>query len=145
MAHTLQLARHAFLASLSRDVVGAERVRLIAVLDALLAWTLARPTLLQFRADDSRGDVISFFRAGSKVVFWSVTPRRGDLPKLELLPRAARALTEDDRSTATRTINTYSRETLVDGDPLRIGFGALKNPTARAAVLALMDQLLVVT
>jgi hypothetical protein len=31
---------------------------------------------------------------------------------------------------------------LVDGDRLRIGFGALKNAAAQAAVLKLMEQLL---
>jgi hypothetical protein len=31
---------------------------------------------------------------------------------------------------------------LEEGDRLRIGFGALKNVAARAAVLALMEQLL---
>jgi hypothetical protein len=40
------------------------------------------------------------------------------------------------------TLNAHSREVLVEGDRLRIGFGALKNATGRASVLALMDRLL---
>jgi hypothetical protein len=41
-----------------------------------------------------------------------------------------------------QTLNAHSRAALVEGDRLRIGFGALKNAAAQAAVLALMDQLL---
>jgi hypothetical protein len=41
------------------------------------------------------------------------------------------------------TLNANSRQVLVEGDRLRIGFGALKNPAAREAVLALMERLLV--
>ena len=41
-----------------------------------------------------------------------------------------------------QTLNAHSRAVLVEGDRLRIGFGALKNAAAQAAVLALMEQLL---
>jgi hypothetical protein len=40
------------------------------------------------------------------------------------------------------TLNAHSRAVLVEGDRLRIGFGALKNAAAQAAVLALMEELL---
>ena len=92
-----------------------------------------------------RPGVVSFEHVGSNVVFWAASPRRCDVPKLELLPRAARVLSAAERATATDTLNAHSRGTLSADDPLRIGFGALKNLAARAAVLALMDQLLVVT
>ena len=47
-----------------------------------------------------------------------------------------------DRETVLQTLNAHSREVLVEGDRLRIGFGALKNAAAQTAVLALMEQLL---
>jgi hypothetical protein len=139
------LGRQAFLAALHRETVPAERPPLLEVLDALLGWSLARPTLLRFTANAAHPDVLSFTRAGSGVVFWNTHARRGELPELELLPRAARLLGEDDRSTVVRTLNAHSRKALDEEAPLRIGFGALKNLGARTAVLALMDQLLVVT
>ena len=40
------------------------------------------------------------------------------------------------------TLNAHTREELEYGDRLRISFGALKNATARAAILELMDRLL---
>jgi hypothetical protein len=144
-AASLVLGRQAFLAALHRETLPTERPPLLEVLDALLGWSLARPTLLRFAANAAHPDVLSFTRAGSGVVFWNTRARRGELPQLELLPRAVRLLGEDDRSAAVRTLNAHSREALEDQAPLRIGFGALKNLGARTAVLALMDQLLVVT
>jgi hypothetical protein len=38
------------------------------------------------------------------------------------------------------TLNADSREVLVDGDRLLIGFGALKNEAASTIVVALMQQ-----
>jgi hypothetical protein len=57
----------------------------------------------------------------------------------------ARRLGDDARSTAVRTLNAHSREALEEQAPPRIGFDAFKNLGARTAVLALVDQLLVVT
>jgi hypothetical protein len=42
------------------------------------------------------------------------------------------------------TLNAHSRAVLVEGDRLRIGFGALKNAAAQSAVLRLMERLLAV-
>jgi len=142
---TLPLARDEFIAAMNRDTVGSERPRFLAVLDAMIAWSVARPTMLRFRAEESHRGVVSFERVGSNVVFWAACPRRNEAPKLDLLPRAARALSTDERATAMNALNAHTRETLTVEDPLRIGFSALKNVAARAAVLELMDDLLVVT
>jgi hypothetical protein len=142
MSRTLPLARQAFVAAIQRDTPGTDLPRLVAVLDALIAWSAARPTQLAFRADERRDDVVSFVRAGSPVVFWSAQVTRGTGPKLEIYPPTGRALSTEERATVLQTLNAQSREVLVDGDRLRIGFGALKNLAARTAVLALMEQLL---
>jgi hypothetical protein len=143
--HTLPLARRAFVASLRSETTFAERPRLLEVFDALLRWSLERPTMVAFRERESRPDVVSFVRTGSGEVFWSVRPKRGALPTLELVPRALRLLREEDRLLAMQTLNAHTRKTLATGDALRIGFGALKNPVARNAVLALMDRLIAAT
>lgn len=145
MSLTLPVARSEFISAMSRDTVVPERPRLLAVLDALIAWSVARPTMLKFHADEGHPGVVSFERVGSKAIFWSASARRGDCPKLELLPRASRALTPEERANATIALNAHSREELAVGDPLRIGFGALKNEAGRTAVLALMEQLLSAT
>ena len=142
MSRTLPLAREAFVAAIRRDTPGTDLPRLIKVLDALVAWSVARPALLAFRDDEGRSDVISFQRAGTDVVFWSARVTRGAGPKLEIYPPTGRALSAEDRATVLETLNAHSREVLVDGDRLRIGFGALKNEAARTAVLELMQQLL---
>jgi hypothetical protein len=142
MSRTLPLARQAFAAVIQRDTPGTDLPRFVAVLDALIAWSVARPGLLAFRADEGRKDVVSFERAGSKMVFWSAQVTRGTGPRLEIHAPTGRALPAEERTTVMQTLNAYSREVLVEGDRLRIGFGALKNPTALAAVLALMEQLL---
>jgi hypothetical protein len=142
MSRTLPAAREAFVTAIARDTPGTDLPRLVAVLDALLAWSAARPTLLEFRSDDSRNDVLAFFLAGTKVVFWSATASRGAAPTLELYPPAGRSLTPADRTLAMQTLNAHARGVLAEGDRLRIGFGALKNDAARAAVLELMTQLL---
>lgn len=141
MSRTLPLARQAFVAVMQRDKPGTDLPRFTAVLDALIAWSVARPGLLAFRAGEGRKDVVSFERAGSKVVFWSAQVTRGTGPRLEIHAPTG-ALHAEDRATVMQTLNAHSREVLVDGDRLRIGFGALKNPAALAAVLALMEQLL---
>jgi hypothetical protein len=142
MSRTLPAARDAFVAAISQDTPGTDLPRLVAVLDALIAWSVARPERLTFRADAVRSPVISFARVGSKVAFWSVQVTRGVGPRLEISPPTGAALSDEDRATVLRTLNAHSREALVEGDRLRIGFGALKNDVARAAVFALMEQLL---
>lgn len=143
--HTPALARQAFVASLRSETTIGERPRLLEVFDALLRWSLERPTMVTFRERESRADVVTFVRTGSGEVFWSVRPKRGALPTLELVPRSVRVLGEEDRLMAMQTLNAHTRETLARGDALRIGFGALKNPVARSAVLALMDRLIAAT
>jgi hypothetical protein len=144
MSRTLPLAHQAFVAAISRDTSETELPRLVAVLDALIAWSAARSGVLAFRDAEGRSDVISFERvgAGPKAVFWSAQVARGSGAKLEIRAPTGRPLTPEERSAALATLNAHSREVLVEGDRLRIGFGALKNAAALAAVLALMQQLL---
>jgi hypothetical protein len=63
-------------------------------------------------------------------------------PRLEIHGKVGEALSDAERASVIETLNAHSREVLVDGDRLRIGFGALKNAAAQAAVLALMERLL---
>ena len=142
MSRTLPVAHQSFVATIQRDKPGTDLPRFVAVLDAVIAWSVARPDLLAFRADEGRKDVVSFQRTGSKVVFWSAQVTRGTGPRLEIHAPTGRALSGEERARVMQTLNAHSREVLVEGDRLRIGFGALKNPTALAAVLALMEQLL---
>jgi hypothetical protein len=143
MSRTLPLAREAFVTAMTHDMPGTDLPRFVAVLDALIAWTAARPDLLEFRASEGRKDVVSFSRVGSKAVFWSVQVTRGAGPKLEIHAPTGQPLTAEQRATVMRTLNAHSRAVLVEGDRLRIGFGALKNATAQQAVLGVIEQLLV--
>lgn len=144
----LSVARQDFISALKRDTAPTECPRFLAVLDSFIEWSLARPTHVKFDAEESHDGTIVFSRVGSKsrkVVMWAATPRKRAMPRLELLPRAARFLPEDDRAAVVATFNAYARDEMSLGEPLRITFGALKNETARAAVLECMDRLLVVT
>ena len=142
MSRTLPLAREAFVAALTRDTPGTDLPRLVAVLDALIAWSVARPGRLAFRAAAAGKAAVSFARVGEKGAFWSAQVTRGVGPRLEIHLPSADALDDAQRSTVMQTLNAHSRAALLEGDRLRISFGALKNPAAQAAVLALMDQLL---
>ncbi len=145
MSRTLPAAREAFVAAITRDTPGPDLPRLVAVLDALIAWSVARLGLLEFRGGEGRKDVVSFARAGAagtKAVFWSAQVTRGVGPRLELHLPSATALDDARRAGVMETLNAHSRAVLVEGDRLRIGFGALKNAAAQAAVLALMEELL---
>jgi hypothetical protein len=142
MSRTLAAAHQQFVAAIQRDTPGPDLPRLVKVLDALIAWSVARPGKLAFRSDEGRNEVIGFGLVGTKVVFWSAQVTRGAGPKLEIYPPTGRALSAEERASVLETLNAHSREALVEGDRLRIGFGALKNDAARAAVLGLMDQLL---
>jgi hypothetical protein len=139
---TLPAAREAFVAAIARDTPGTDLPRLVKVLDTLIAWSVARSSALTFRTDPSRTDVIAFRLAGTKTVFWSAAVTRGTGPVLEIYPPTGRSLSDEDRAAVIETLNAHSRVALVDGDRLRIGFGALKNDAARTAVLALMKRLL---
>ena len=145
MSRTLPVARDAFLTAMRRDTTGSDRPRYVAVLDAMIEWSLARPELLRFRDDESTKGVVSFQRVGSNVVFWAARPMRGRGPKIEFLPRASSVLPSERLEQAREAINACSRATLESDDRLAIGFGAMKNPVAREAVFTLMDELLEVT
>jgi hypothetical protein len=137
---TLTRARDAFIDAVRRDTPGTDLPRYVAVLDALLAWSATHAGGLTLRAGAKNG--ISFARAGTTGAFWSARPVRGDAPTLEIASPTGGSLTDEARAHVRTTLNAHSRTVLVDGDRLRIGFGALKNPTARSEVLALLDDLL---
>ena len=141
MSRTLLVAREAFVAALTQDTPGTDLPRLVAVLDALIAWSVARPAVLEFRADARGKGGVSFARVGSRAAFWSAQVTRGVGPRLEIHLPSADALDDARQASVMQTLNAHSRAVLMEGDRLRIGFGALKNAAAQAAVLALMDQL----
>jgi hypothetical protein len=142
MSRTLPSAREAFVAAMARDTPGTDLQRYVAVLDTLIDWSTARPTLLRFRENEKRADMVSFERAGTGTVIWSVQTARNAAPRLEIHVPSGQPLTDGDRASALQTLNAHSREVLVEGDRLRIGFGALKNAAAQTALLSLMEQLL---
>ena len=91
MSRTLPAAREVFVAAMKRETTGAELSRLVAVLDALIKWSVARPQKLAFQDDSSPG-VLAFQCVGSKEVCWSARTARGDAPKLEIYPPNGRSL-----------------------------------------------------
>jgi hypothetical protein len=140
MSRTLPSARDAFVAAMKRESTGPELSRLVAVLDALIKWSVARPQKLAFR--DSGPGVLAFQCVDSMEVCWSARVMRGDAPKLELYPPSARSLSAATRAKVVETLNAHARHALNENDRLRIGFGALKNASALAAVTALLGELL---
>lgn len=142
MSRTLPSAREAFIAAITQDTPGTDLPRFVAVLDDLIAWSVARSGLLEFRVNEGRREVLSFSRVGTKAVFWSAQVTRGVGPKLEIHTPNGQPLSAGEHERVLQTLNTHSRTVLVEGDRLRIGFGALKNVAAQAAVLGLMEQLL---
>jgi hypothetical protein len=142
VSSTLPLARAAFLRSMNGETTDAERTRLLGVLDAMLAWTAAHPDALRFRPDDNEKGALRFEQVSTGTVFWSAIPRRGNAPVLELLPSASRLLSAEEKARAISILNSHTRETLDPDGRLQLGFGALKNTAARAAVLQLMEELL---
>jgi hypothetical protein len=142
MSRTLPSAREAFVAAITQDTPGTDLPRLVAVLDALIDWSVARPDRLAFRAAGSGKGAVSFSRVGEKGAFWSAQVTRGVGPRLQIHLPSADALDDAQRASVMQTLNAHSRQVLVEGDRLRIGFGALKSVAAQAAVLALMEQLL---
>jgi hypothetical protein len=138
----LDSARKAFIEVARRDTPGTDLPRYVAVLDALLEWTRARGERLTFRPSAKRAEVIRFERAGTKKAFWSAQPTRGGAPRLEVHLGPASAASAASHADTLATLNAHSRDVLEEGDRLRIGFGALKNAAALAAVLTLLDRLL---
>jgi hypothetical protein len=141
MSRTLPAARDAFVAAMKRETSGAELTRLVAVLDALIDWSTKRPQTLCFHNDGSSG-VLAFECVGSKAVCWSARVTRGDAPKLEIYPPTGRSLSAEDRARLIEILNSYSRQALGDKDRLRIGFGALKNGAAFAAITSVLGDVL---
>ena len=142
MSRTLPVAREAFVAAMKRETTGTELARLVAVLDALIKWSVARPQTLQFHSEASPVGVIAFECVPTKTVLWSARVTRGDAQKLELYPPTGRSLTTESRAKAMEILNAHTRDVLEEKDRLRIGFGALKNTAALTAVTALLADLL---
>lgn len=140
MKQTLATARDAFVASMKRETTGPELTRLVAVLDDLIKWSVARPKALAFRVDGATS-VFGFQLAGSTTMFWSARVTRGDAPTLEIYPPTGRTLSAELREKVKETLNANSRQPTADDRGLRIGFGALKNATARQAILAQLEEL----
>lgn len=143
MSQSLSEARQTFAAAMARETPGTDLPRYTAVLDALLDWSAARADVVRFRPGGTRTDVLRFERTKTKEIFWSAQVVRSSSPKLEIHLAAGRPLSAEDRVRTLETLNAYSRDVLEEGDRLRIRFGALKNKQALAAVLALMERLLV--
>lgn len=140
MPTTIASARAEFIRQMSRDNSATERPRLLEVLDAMITWSQAHASLVRFRADGDPKGAIRFEEVATGGVFWAATPRRENVPLLQLLPGSNHLLSDLDRSDAVSRLNAVTRE----GNPagrLQLGFGALKNPAARAAVMQLMDEL----
>ena len=141
MPPTLATARDAFIREMYLHNGVAERPRLLAVLDALIAWSSANATRVRFRPDENTKGVIRFEDVSSHAVLFMVSPRRANVPLLQLLPGATRLLSEDERSDVVTRLNSHTRE-LNPLSRMHISFGALKNAEGRAAVFALMDEVL---
>ena len=142
MSRTLPVAREAFVAAMKRETTGTELARLVAVLDALIKWSVGRPQTLQFHQEASPAGVIAFECVPTKTILWSARVTRGDAPKLEIYPPTGRSLTTETRAKAMEILNAHTRDVLEEKDRLRIGFGALKNNAALAAVTGLLGELL---
>jgi hypothetical protein len=142
MARTLPDARAAFVSAMKRDTSGTELTRLVAVIDALIKWSVARPKSLAFHDADSAPGIISFALAGSKTICWTARVTRGDAPKLELFPPGGRSLSPEARAKLVEMLNAHSRLGLADDGRLRISFGALKNAAALEAVTGLLGEVL---
>ena len=140
MQQNLATARDAFVASMKRETTGPELMRLVAVLDDLIKWSVARPKALSVRTDGA-STVFGVQLAGSHTLFWAARVPRGDAPTLEIYPPTGRTLSAEMREKVKETLNANSRHATADERGLRIGFGALKNATARQAVLAQLDEL----
>ena len=141
MPTTISSAREEFMRHLYRDNVVAERPRLLAVLDAVIAWSTQHADYIRFRPDENNTGAIRFEDIATRNVFWVATPRRHNVPLLQLMPGSARVLTEEERSDAVTRLNSYTTE-LNPAGRMRISFGALKNHAGRDAVFELMGELL---
>ena len=141
MPTTLSTAREEFIRHMYRDNVVAERPRLLAVLDAMIAWSAARAEFIRFRPDGKGQGVIRYEDNATGNVFWVASPRRQNSPLLQLMPGSSRSLTDDERADAVTRLNSYTREENPTGR-MHISFGALKNVAGREAVLELMGELL---
>jgi hypothetical protein len=142
MSRTLPAARDQFVKAIARDTHAVEQPRLVAVLDALIAWSAKHPTLLQFREEEDTPGTIAFERVGSKMIVWTASPRRQDVPRLELVPKALKTIPVEQREKLTSTLNAHMREPLLPDEKLRIGFSALKNAAALSAIQTAVEQLI---
>ena len=139
----LNAPRALFIEVVRRDTPGTDLPRYVAVLDAFIAWSAARADQVLFDSSGRRPGMIRFERAGTTVPLWTATATRGGAPTLEIHLASSGTSSTEQRAEAMRTLNAHSRVMLATGDRLRIGFGALKNTAALAAVLALLGRLLV--
>lgn len=139
---SLDACRTAFIAGVRRETPGSDLPRYVAVLDALLAWAATHADRVVLSPSARQPRRIRFEHVGTRSPIWSVHAKRTGSPMLEIHIGSSPTPGAERRAEVMRTLNAHTRATLVDGDRLLIGFGALKNATALAAVLALIGRLL---
>lgn len=118
---------------------------MVAVLDAVIAWSAQRPAEVRFRADENNKGIIRFECVGSRSVLWAATPRHEGVPVLELMPGATSLLSDEEKKEAAATLGGLTSKAQDASGRLHIGFGALKNRASLDSVLSLMDDLLAKT
>ena len=138
----LAALRADFVAAVARDTPGSDLARYTEVLDELLAWGAAHADRFTAgpAAATTPGVIVFTPVGGATGPRWSVRPVRGEGPVVEILP-AAGALQEAQVARVRELFNVHSRAVLGPDARLRIGFGALKNAAARAALLAMLEEL----
>lgn len=112
--------------------------RFALVLDALIEWSAEND--LEYTPHTGAADVIKFTAVGSKMAFWSVTPRTSDGSKFTLLndshfPEALRTEARNELALIDK------RKVTQNGIP-ELAFTKLVWEPYRIQVLALMDRLL---
>lgn len=140
---SLDASRTAFIAGVRRETPGSDLPRYVAVLDVLLAWAATHADRVVLSPSARQPRRIRFEHVGTRSPLWSAHAKRTGSPMLEIHVESSSPTPGGERrAEVMRTLNAHTRVTLAEGDRLLIGFGALKNDAALAAVLALLDRLL---
>jgi hypothetical protein len=137
---TLRQARTGFILDMRRKTSEADAPTFEVILDDLIAWSQARPFVLQHSKKAYRQEVVAFERIHGRLMIWSAYPRSNGNSDVELLSDSRGKLPESLRQEVLRELEMLTPDPVDESGELRLRFSSLESPETRARLKQILSR-----